>query len=73
MKLKRKTFALLLCVAAMLIFLTAGAIALKPQKANAAGNDLSTQEFLNAFTVAGGAKTFEKDRKSTRLNSSHIH
>ncbi len=67
MKLKRKTFALLLCVAAMLIFLTAGAIALKPQKASAAGNDLSTQEFLNAFTVAGGAKTFENGELTVQV------
>lgn len=59
MKIKRKAIALWICAAAMLTFLTAGAFALKPQKAVAAGNDLTTQEFLNTFTVSGGVKTFE--------------
>ena len=37
------------------------------------GNDITTPVAINEFESAGFEKVFNKDRKSTRLNSSHRH
>ena len=65
MKIKKLT--LWLCALAMLCCALAGMLFARPQKAQAAADDCSTQEFLSSFTVSGATKTFENGALTVQI------